>query len=1010
MMDRRTFDISDGLTQERRKFKELVEGFYAVDRSSLRDYLNVLKEISQKNTSLDILGGVDIDDLVRQVEGEASGETEPSVAVYVACASLLLRVKDRLNCLPDRRIDYYYEKVLGEKQKGVEGDSAHVVFTKPAVGTNCTVAAGTRFWAGSDENGKDIEFEAVKDSCINDVSVARLMTFAVRKDVPASVAEIPVYPPKEALESREMTPYPLFGMTRSGHSGTGAEYARFGLGVTSPILNLRDGRRKIKVKLFFDSEPVNSALRDKQERSDEFLKTFSNAFRIQLTTETGWHEVEGYQVKANILGHDLEPNCIGLDFALTELVPPIVNYDPEVHGDAFDCCHPVMKIELNPRVSYSPWSYLCKLKLMKVELEVKVKFFRLLEASNEMGNLDLSTPVQLFGPLPQIGNTFSFSCEEFEGKKLTDLDLIGKWHGLPHKQSFAKWYSGYPTPPENADFKVSICSWNKGIQNPSENQKPLVEEMFFDGEGEISDVFHISFKDVLDTVSAKTKFKLRLHSPEKAFWHQDYSKVMCRALMLQSIKKFTSVELPNQPYTPELEDVYVNYQAKCEINMQGVTRKDESQKAFFLGPWGYDFDNMMIADGGALYIGLSSAKCPKNVNLYFHLKHDSDYVVSEDLGEFEWSVLCRDGWVKLLKESVLYNTTAGFTTSGIVSLLFPNKMVSDSTSMPDGLFWVCVRPLNDWAHCSRLYSVYAQGLEVKRCIKESQNMACAHVEAGVIKRLTKSSEGLSEVCQLERSFGGRMQETRTEMRTRVAETLYHRGRAFTCRDYERLVLENFPEVYMVKCFPGIKSNGYGRYETEPGSLTIVPVSKKIEAKGASYDPHLGGKMLNDIKVFLSNHSPASANIRVINPLFEKIQVRCNVDIVDRFNEGESLNDLNEKINQFISPWYNIGINTIFGWTLDEDKLKQFIRELEYVQRVNDLSIFRIVSSDTSKYVVDYSEKDGSKIMRGMCPWSVATPMSKHYLNIVDDIDNAKRLSTGFGGLEIGSTFVIQKER
>lgn len=1009
-MDCERFDIIDGLTQERRKFKELAEGFFSVDASTLKDYLNVLKEASQKNLSLNILDGVHVDDLVRKVEGEADGEMEPSLAVYAACASLLLHVKKRLNMLPDRRIDYYYQKVLGRELKRVEGDFAHVIFPKTAVGTNCIVPAGTRFLAGTDEEGRDVEFKSVKDANINDVSVAKVMTFAVRKEVPASVAEVPVYSPKDVVECCELTPYPLFGMTRSGHSGVGAKYARFGLGITSPILNLKDGMRKIRVNLLFDSRSAENSLLRQQDRSDDFLKTFSGAFKILLTTEKGWYEVDGYQVMANVLDSNFESDCIGLEFTLSELVPPIVNYDPEVHGDHFDCGHPVMKIELVPRVSYNPWEHLCRLKLSKVAVEVSVKYFRLLEAANEMGALDLTGPVQLFGSIPHVGNTFSISCDEFCGKKLTDLDLVGKWRGLPRKQNFAKWYGAYPKPPENEHFKVSVFSWNNGVQNPSENQKPILVNLFGEGDGKVSDVFHVSFKDCLNSVSARTKFKIRLHSPESAFLHEEYSKVLCRSLSLQNLKKFASVELPNQPYTPELEDIYVNYSAKCEMNMQGVTRLGESQKVFYLGPWGYDFNSTMCEHGGALYIGLSSAKVPRCVNLYFHLKADSEYVVSEELGEYEWSVLGCDGWVKLLKEDVLYNTTAGFTASGIVSLRFPNKMVCDNKLMPGGLFWLCVRPLNGWTHCSRLYSVYAQGLEVERCVRESENVAFAHVKAGSITRLTNSSQGLSEVFQLESSFGGSEPETKEKMRTRVAESLCHRGRAFTSSDYERMVLEEFPDVYMVKCFPGVKSNGYGKFEIVPGCLTIVPVSKKTEAMGASFDPHLSGKTLNDIKVFLKNHAPASANIRVINPLFEKIQVRCNVDIADEFNEGESLMNLNEQINRFISPWYDVGIQKIFGWTLNEENLREFISKLKYVQKVTDLSVFRIVSSDTSKYTVDYSDKRGGSEMRGLCPWSVATPMSKHYLNVVGGTDRARRISAGFGDLEIGSTFVIQKER
>lgn len=1007
-MDCMRFDIRDGLSQERREFDELVNGFYAVDASSLKDYLNTLKTLSQEKPSLNIFDGVDVDDLAQKIEGAADGYTEPSVAVYAACASLLMRVRNRLNKLPDKRIDYYYEKILGESTRGVEGDCAHVVFPTPAVGSNILLRAGSKFLAGIDAEGDDIEFESVKDSNINDAAVARIVTLAVNENMPASVAEIPVYSPKAAIESNELTPYPLFGLTRSGHRGVGANYARFGIGFSSPILRLHEGRREIKLNLVFDSNSARGTLLEQRDKSEEFIKTFSNAFKILMTTEEGWLEVDGYQVNAHVLDGNFAPNCIGLAFTLPESAPAIVNYDSEIHGEALECCHPVMKLELNPKVSYNPWNILRQLKLLKIQVEVKVNAFRLLEVSSEIGVLSLESPVQPFGPIPSIGNTFSFTSDEFCGKNLTALDLYGKWRGLPYKQNFAEWYRQYPEHPETEDFKVSIFSWNNGMVYPPENQKPMLADLFFETDEGISKRFHISFKDVLGPGNAKASFKMRLHSPEKAFLHQEQSKVLCHALMLQAQKKHAAAEIPNQPYTPELEDIYVSYQAKCEISTRSNSNGEKSRDVFFLGPWGYDFENLMNGDCGTLFIGLSCSEIPKSVNLYFHLKRDSEFVVSEDIGDYSWSVLCRDGWETLSKENVLYNTTAGFTTSGIVSLSLPAKMVRDNTMMAKDLIWICVRPIGDWKHCSRLFSVYAQGIEVKRCIKKGKDESFTHINSGTIKQLSKSAEGLSEVFQLESSFGGRAPETKEKMRTRVAEFLYHRGRALTSRDYERLILEAFPEVYMAKCFPGFKSDSYGKFEICPGCLTIVPVSKLVRTKDSSLDPCLGGKTLSDIKEFLKNIVPASAKIRVVNPFFEKIQVRCNVDIVDKFNEGETLQDLNEKINQYISPWFNVGINKIFGWTLNEDELKSYILSLGYVKAVSSLSILRIASSDTSKFLVDHSENGNSKILRGLCPWSVATPMYKHFLNIVSEIDKSRRISVGFGDLEIGSTFVIRR--
>lgn len=1017
------FNIRDGLSQENRQFKELVNGFYAVDDSTLKDLLRTLKDVCVENNLPEMLGGIEIDDLVRKVEGDADGNMEPAASLYATCASLLLRVKKRLNTLPDKRIDFYYEKILGESPKGMQGDSAHVIFPDPIEGLSCDLPAGTEFLAGTDENGKEIEFKSVKAANINDASVKKIMTLAVngcsseeKKDadgeaesaLPTTYTEIPVYSPKLVPEGEDMTPYPLFGLTRSGRRSANSCDARLGVAFASPILLLKEGLRKIKTTFIFDAESVKGTLLDKGSCADKFLKTFSSAFKILLTKEDGWYEVDGYQLDAHVLDSEIEENCICLTFVLPESAPSIVNYNSEIHGDSFGTPHPVMKIEVNAQSSYSPWKHLRLLKLLKIRSEVNVHGLRSLKVSNDIGELSLESPIQPFGPMPNIGNTFSMSSDEFCGKKLTSLDLYGDWRGIPNKRDFSEWYNLYPNVPHTGDFKVSVFSVSNSGQNPSASQRPVILNLFKTANSLISKEFHVSFNGTLGMNVAETKYRMRLYSPEGAFMHQDYSQALCSTLMGQALKKVFSGSIPNQPYTPEFENIYVDYKAKSEISTRRISAAENSEEIFFLRPWGISSTSPLTENGGALFIGISCSEIPKCVNLFFHLKRDSDFVVSENLGDFSWSVLCGENWVNLPLENILYNSTAGFTTSGIVSMIIPKEASRGGKLMPGNLVWVRLRPQGDWRHCCRIYSVYAQALEVTRCVEENSFKKLEHIKPGTIRELSKSREGLSEVCQITKSFGGKAPEDKARMRTRVAEFLYHRGRALTPRDYERLVLEEFPEVHMVKCFPGL--NPENAKELTPGYLTIVPVSPLVETKGNSWDPCLGGTVLSEINNFLKEKIPASATVRVVNPFFEKMQVRCNVDFWNDCNEGESLQDLNNQINQFISPWSKVGNSKFFGWVLDEEELKKFILKLNYVKSIRNLSILRIASSDSCNFAVDNTEQSQSSILRGLCPWSVPTPMPKHFLNVVQEIEQSKSITVGYGDLEIGNTFVVRKRR
>lgn len=1021
-MENKCFNIREGLSQENRQFKELVNGFYAVDDSTLKDLLITLKNVCNENGIPEIFGEIEIDDLVKKVEGAADGNMNPAASLYATCASLLLRVKKRLNMLPDKRIDFYYEKILGEKLRGTRGDSAHVVFPNPLEGLSCDLPLGTKFLAGMDEDGKEIEFKSVKDANINDASVEKILTLAVndnllqekRQDddmeivLPPTCTEIPVYSPKHVCDGGNMTPYPLFGLTRSGQRSVNSRDARLGVAFASPILSLKEGLREIKTTFIFDAESVKGTLLKKGSSADKFLKTFSRAFKISLTTEEGWYKVDGYQLDAHVLNPGAVENCFSLTFTLPETAPSVVNYHSQIHGDLFETIHPVMKIEVNSQSSYNPWSQLRQLKLLKIRTEVKVHGLRSLNVSNDIGELSLETPIQPFGPLPSVGNTFSLASDEFCGKKMTSLDLYGDWRGIPNKRDFSEWYNLYPNVPHTNDFKVSVFSVSSSGQIPPQSQRPIVSNLFKTVDSQISNEFHISFDGAIGVNTVETQYKIRLFSPEDAFMHQDYSRALCNTLMGQALKKVFSGPIPNQPYTPEVENVYVDYSAKCEINTRRTGAFENSGKIFFLRPWGYSSVSPLTENGGALFIGMACSEIPKSVNLFFHLKRDSDFAVSDDIGDFSWSVLCGENWVNLPHENILYNSTAGFTTSGIVSMILPKEASRGGKLMPGDLIWIRLRPQGDWRHCCRIYSVYAQALEVVRCVEENTFKNLKPVGPGTITELSRSREGLSEVCQITKSFGGRASEDNAKMRTRVAEFLYHRGRALTPSDYERLVLEEFPEVHMVKCFPCL--NPENANELTPGCLTIVPVSTLVETKGNSWDPCLGGTVLSEIKEFLKEKIPASATVRVINPFFEKMQVRCNVDFWNDCNEGESLQDLNNKINQFISPWSKVGNARFFGWALDENELRDFILNLKYVKSIRDLSILRIASSDSCNFAVDNTEQSHSSILRGLCPWSVPVPMPKHFLNVVQEIEQARDISVGYGDLEIGSTFVISSRR
>ena len=115
--------VSDGLSQQARSFKELAKGFVAVNDMTLQQLLEKICEYEQQHDCPLVIEKNDIPSLVKAIESEDSdGCTEPAAAIYVIFAKLLERIQKRLNELPERRIDFYFRKILGERGNEAHGD------------------------------------------------------------------------------------------------------------------------------------------------------------------------------------------------------------------------------------------------------------------------------------------------------------------------------------------------------------------------------------------------------------------------------------------------------------------------------------------------------------------------------------------------------------------------------------------------------------------------------------------------------------------------------------------------------------------------------------------------------------------------------------------------------------------------------------------------------------------------------------------------------------------------
>ena len=83
-------------------------------------------------------------------------------------------------------------------------------------------------------------------------------------------------------------------------------------------------------------------------------------------------------------------------------------------------------------------------------------------------------------------------------------------------------------------------------------------------------------------------------------------------------------------------------------------------------------------------------------------------------------------------------------------------------------------------------------------------------------------EPMPEIASIEQpypSFGGRAAEEDRAFYTRVSERLRHKQRASAQWDYERLVLERFPQIYKAKCLAADVTKN----PDDPGRVEVIVI-------------------------------------------------------------------------------------------------------------------------------------------------------------------------------------------
>jgi len=219
-------------------------------------------------------------------------------------------------------------------------------------------------------------------------------------------------------------------------------------------------------------------------------------------------------------------------------------------------------------------------------------------------------------------------------------------------------------------------------------------------------------------------------------------------------------------------------------------------------------------------------------------------------------------------------------------------------------------------------------------------------------------------------------------------------------DYEHMILDNFTEVYKVKCLPATNEIGKVNITLIPDIRNSLPFNP--------FRPKVSAEVIAQVQQFLDQHAPAYAAISVKNPTYLKVSTRCSVRFHKGYDEVFYTEKLIEEIKEFLSPWaYGKTESIRIGGTLDAGLVVNFIAERPYIDFVANLKLFQ--SIDDQPFVDARFINNGENIVIPDQPDMVIVSDETHFIAVVDENNYDEDSETGINYMIVERDFIVGKD-
>lgn len=808
------------------------------------------------------------DDYLNRIE--SGGDMDASLALLRTMLRNYCGIVSRFNGKFSDWADFYRCEILHDKPKEAVQDGTFISVVPERSHASCTFSLpkGTAFLAGKTVGGDELLYRLDEKAYI----------------VPALLSSVQsVFLKEGRLHSRSLLPLEQDGTFLFPDTNVTSAELEYGWLVVSRSLVLSEGKRDVHL-VFSLQESSTSVSLSLSDVTDEACRSF----RLFVSSEAGWLPLNSKMIWRT-------GECaLEFFFSLGEEDPCPVPCTKDIHG--LDTRYPAVKILFADRdwVNTLP----AGLRIREIHIRTKVEGMKNFILRGDLGDMDPGQPFYPFGPLGEHGSRLVFGHPETAWKHTVRVSLKGQWNQLPEK-GFREIYLHYDTRTGIDDNSFTVgCEWQCGNRWYPCTDSP-VRLFQTTGDQTLSDqaVIELNLTGTVanaDVHDRKGLYRLTLESPEIGFGVNNYYTLYASVMMHNAReKKKNQLPLPEMPKVPLLAEATFGYESS-ETFRPGDTDSScllrVSETVGYGEPAGTVRVSLPLFVPSivvpSLLLGFTGMGDTARIRLYFNLRYalsgDNVACGADADGSGRMTYSCYrygEGWKELPQEYVLCDETAGLTRSGFIELQSPEPTCDDRAwlmfGFPDGSVPENMVLEGVWLNCFHVTAENGDGNPLP---------------AGSIVSLKTEDARIARVGQPFPGYGGIPAETAAAANIRERIRISTRGRSVCSGDYESLVLEKFPDIEKVCCLASVGQEGL---------VTVVVFPKPVR----HVYPLLPLWQLTEVENYLRTKSSPFARIKVINPVYEPLDVTFKAVIrPDIQDVGEVRRRLKRRIRKFFCSW------------------------------------------------------------------------------------------------------------